>query len=578
MKTYISYILTLFSTVFTYGQVQLLISKVSDQKVNQKFNLTILLEISGENMEQQTPLMMPDLSKFDIIGSASDQKTIIVDNEKGNFINQLVYQYVLSPKKPGSVKIGSVLVKVNDKIYKTEPFDIMIREAEKTSVAATSSEKSDLYLNLEIKDQNVYKNEPTLAILRAYSKEYDNFRKVGKIHFNNQKNVNIKPISYAKSEIETKGGINSQVIGVFMILPSESGKLEISPISASITSNNNQSRLASNRTQLNVKKLPDGMPHHYKNAVGQFTIELVNKNPTEIVEIEQPLNIVLKVAGTGNLTNLHLPKIIASDDYTFYEPKITTVSSAKKDHLQGFVSAEYVIIPKKSGLIRLKFEDFSYFDPQDNKYVDLGSKALFINVQTQQQIADAKTTLEKVNEYTNNVLETVNTPVLQTNNLKIKTTDQINWSIILGNGALLASILSLFLILRKNKKRIKSKPKLIRKPSTNIAETEELIRKNLQNNFEENIEYLKILKDNKDFVKFFSTYDELQQDIMKSYSVNNESAFRAELEKKKGKKISEQYRHLCEKIQIEKFSPFHENDQMDSLYESIQELYHEISK
>lgn len=578
MKTYISYILTLFSTVFTYGQVQLLISKVSDQKVNQKFNLTILLEISGENMEQQTPLMMPDLSKFDIIGSASDQKTIIVDQEKGNFINQLVYQYVLSPKKPGSVKIGSVLVKVNDKIYKTEPFDITIRDAEKTSVAAASSEKSDLYLNLEIKDKNVYKNEPTLAILRAYSKEYDNFRKVGKIHVNNQKNVNIKPVSYAKSEIESKGGINSQVIGVFMVFPSESGKVDISPISASIASNNNNTRLSSNRTQLNVKKLPAGMPVHYRNAVGKFTIDLVNLNPTENVAVEQPINILLKVAGTGNMANLHLPKIIASDDYTFYAPKLATVSNTKNNNLAGFVSAEYVIVPKKPGLISLKFEEFSYFNPKDNQYVDLGSKALLLNVQTQQQIADAKTTLEKVNEYTTTVLETVNTPVLQTSNLKINNTDKINWSIILGNGALLASILSLFLILRKNKKRKRSKPKLIRKPSTTIAETEDLIRKDLQNHFEENIEYLKILKDNKDFTKFFSTYDELHLDTMKLYSADNESLFRSALEKKKGKQTCEQYRILCEKIQIEKFAPFHENDQMDSLYESIVELYSEISK
>ena len=90
MKLQISYILFLFSAVITYGQVTLAISDVKDQKLNQRFNLTVLLEISGENMEQQTPLMMPDLSKFEIIGSASERNTIVLDAKKGDVMKQLV--------------------------------------------------------------------------------------------------------------------------------------------------------------------------------------------------------------------------------------------------------------------------------------------------------------------------------------------------------------------------------------------------------------------------------------------------------------------------------------------------------
>ena len=203
MKQQISYILFLFSAVFTYGQVTLAISDVKDQKINQRFTLTVLLEISGENMEQQTPLQMPDFSKFDIIGSASERNTVVLDASKGNVINQLVYQYVLSPKQSGRIKIGSALVTVNGKIYKTEPFDITVREADKTNSVADNTDRNDLYLNLEVQDKVVYKNEPTIAVLRAYSRDYDNFRKLGKLHFPSQRNAKIKPVSFAKSEIES---------------------------------------------------------------------------------------------------------------------------------------------------------------------------------------------------------------------------------------------------------------------------------------------------------------------------------------------------------------------------------------
>ena len=577
MKQHFSYILFLMSAVFTYGQVTLAISDVKDQKVNQRFTLTVLLEISGENMEQQTPLQMPDFSKFDIIGTASERNTIVLDAKKGDVINQLVYQCVLAPKQAGKVKIGSALVTVNGKIYKTEPFDINVRESERTSVA-DNSEKNDLYLNLEIQDKVVYKNEPTIAILRAYSRDYDNFRKVGKVHFSHQRNANIKPVSFAKSEIESNAGMASQVIGVFMIFPSETGTVEINPISASFANSRKPNKISSNKVQLNVKQLPAGMPSHFKNAVGKFALDLMSLRTEEIPEIDKPLNIILKLSGSGNLGSLHLPKILDSQDYIFYTPKITKQSSAKKNGLTGSITAEYVVIPKKSGPVSIKFEDFSYFDPESKKYTDLGGKELLIDVKTPVQIADAKTTLQKVNEYTNTVLETVNTPVLQTQNLIVKDKNKIDWKVVAGNFGLLTIFGSLFLIVLRKREKKKLKPRIVLQPISTIAETEELIRQNLSNHIEESIDYLKILKDNKDFTKFFEAYNDLNRETKEYHFAKSESEFRAILEKTQGQLISERYRSLSEQIQIEKFAPIHDEDQINELYTNIRNLYSDINK
>lgn len=566
------------SAVFTYGQVTLAISDVKDQKVNQRFTLTVLLEISGENMEQQTPLQMPDFSKFDIIGTASERNTIVLDAKKGDVINQLVYQCVLAPKQPGKVKIGSALVTVNGKIYKTEPFDINVRDSERTSSVADNSDRNDLYLNLEVQDKVVYKNEPTIAILRAYSRDYDNFRKVGKVHFPNQRNANIKAVSFAKSEIESNSGMASQIIGVFMIFPSETGTVEINPISASITNSSKSNKISSNKVQLNVKKLPVGMPTHFKNAVGKFTLDLLSLRNEDIPEIDKPLSIVLKLVGSGNLGSLHLPKILNSQDYIFYQPKITTKSTAKKNGLTGSITAEYIVVPKKAGPVSIKFEDFSYFDPENKTYIDLGANELLINVKTPLEIADAKTTLQKVNEYTNTVLETVNTPVLQTQNLIVKDKNRINWKVIAGNFGLLTIFGSLFLIVLRKREKRKLKPRVILKPISTIAETEELIRQNLSNHIEESIEYLKILKDNKEFAKFFAAYDELNRETKEYHGAKSGSEFRSILEKTQGQQISEQYRSLSEQIQIEKFAPIHVEEQMDDLYKTIHSLYSEINK
>ncbi|MCQ4034209.1 BatD family protein [Kaistella montana] len=578
MKEKTLHILLLFCTVLTYGQVTLAISEVKDAKVNQRLNLTVLLEIAGENMQQETPLRMPDLSKFEILGSASEQNTVVLDAKKGDILNQMVYQLALSPKQPGKLRFGSVLVTVNGKIYKTEPFEINVRDSEKKSSVADNAAANDVYLTVDIQDKDVYKNEPAVAVVRAHSRNYDNFRKLSKIHFPHQKNVRIKPVSFAKSEIETSAGTASQVLGVFMIFPTESGKVELNPVTTTITSPTKEHKISSNRVALNVKKLPSGMPENYKNAVGNFDISVAKKNATETPELEKPVNISLKLSGTGNFGTLHLPKIVSSENYTSFPPKITSKTSPQNDQLSGDIIVDYVVIPKKTGPISVDFENFSFFDPSAKKYVDLGAKSILLNVKTHEQIVESKSTLEKVNDYTNTVLETVNTPVLQTHNLKIKDKNKINWKIVAGNLAFMAALFSLFLVVKKKIKTSKEKPVVERKPIVTIAETEALLREKMSHQFEDHIEYLKKLAKEKDFIKFFSTYEEMKTDVKTSLEISTESEFRKYLEENNGHPLADQYRALSEEIQIEKYAPYHSEEQIEELLKRIISIYTEIRK
>lgn len=577
MKRKALHIFLLFCTVLAYGQVTLAISEVKDAKVNQRFNLTVLLEIAGENMQQETPLRMPDLSKFEILGSASEQNTVVLDAKKGDIINQMVYQLSLTPKQSGKLKFGSVLVTVNGKIYKTEPFEINVRDNEKKSSVADNSPANDVYLTIDIQDREVYKNEPTVAVVRAHSRNYDNFRKVGKLRLPHQHNARIKPIHFAKSEIESSEGMASQVLGAFMIFPTVSGRIELNPVVANVASTTKDHQISSNRIALNVKKLPAGMPEDFRNAVGNFDINVANKKPAETPEVEKPVNISLKITGTGNFGTLHLPKIVRSENYISFPPKITSKTSAQNDQLSGDIIADYVVIPKKPGSVSVDFESFSFFDPTAKKYVDLGPKSVILNVKTHEQIVDSKTTLEKVNDYTNSVLETVNTPVLQTHNLKIKDKNKINWKVVAGNLALMAALFSMFLVVKKKVKR-KEKPVAEKKAIVTIAELEAQLRAKMNHQFEDHAEYLKKVVEEKDFEKFFSTYDELKDDVKKSFETSTESEFRKYLEDHKGRILADQYRALSEQIQIEKYAPYHSEDQIEELLKRIISIYTEIRK
>ncbi|MBW8362246.1 MAG: BatD family protein [Kaistella sp.] len=580
MKHKIFFLCLNFLAIVSYGQVTLVpVLEGEDFKVNQRFNLTYVLEIKGKNYIQDTPLQLPDFSKFNMIGTASDQITY-GDPKKNFIINQIIYQVVLEPKQSGTLKIGSARVIVNGEIYRTEPFDIYISPVEKTAVAATKP-MDDIYLNLEIEDRSVYKNQPTIAVLKAYSKNLNNFRKVKNIQLPKQNNLNFKTVSNRKSEIETEGNLSSQVIAVYMIFPKESGTVAVKSVSAMVNHLSSENRIKSNRVNLSVKNLPKDAPESFENAVGNFEVQLINRSEGK-AEMDKPINVTVKLSGEGNLGNITLPAINKSDDYVIYPSKIVNNVKTGKTAMKGEVLANYIIVPKKQGPIIISTEDFSFFDPSEKKYVSIPPQTIEISAFTHEQILDDQTTIEKVNNYTNTVLETVNSPVIHTSNLKVQEKAGINWNAVLLNIAVFFGVVLLGFLFRRHQRKQKAlllqKASMKAKSTGSVADREKEIRNQQKVELVDYYIYLKKQLENRDWEGFFRTFEEMNLEVTKSFSAENESEFRNILEKERGPKITEDYRNLIQRIQIERFAPIHLEENIIEIYGQIVELYPHISK
>ncbi|PWN67934.1 BatD family protein [Chryseobacterium oncorhynchi] len=579
MKHKLIYILLTLASVITYGQVNLsLDADKSDYAGKDIVNLTIVLELNGSELVQQTGFQLPDLSKFNIIGSGSVTNTVI-DPATNTLITQKVSRIALEPKKKGKIKIGSVLVTVNNKIYKTEPFDVNIRDiVDKRALASNTS--NDVYLNMEIEDREVYQDQPTIAVLKVYSRNMDNLRKVKNIRLPQQENINIHAVNFNKSEIDPSGNGNmaSQVLAVFMVFPNEAGYVEVPGVSASVSTYSNKNKIVSNKVKLNVRKLPEGAPECFKNAVGNFNVSVYNTSK-EKPEAKKPLNVIVKVSGEGNLPDMELPKIMASPDYEVFAPKITSKVSPGSTGMKGEVSASYVIVPNKSGAISIKTEQFAFFNPENKEYVDLGQATLSVNAFSHDQILESRTAVEKVNEYTNNLLETVDTPVLKTTSFKVKEKSKFHWNILLTNIAILLGLFVVYLLFKTwQKKRTLVRETISQKPLGSVAETEKEIRQSLKTDINDYFGYLENLKDNGDYEKFFATLEEMDQEVRNQYSQGSVMAFKTFLEKNNGSLIAEEYGKLQQKIQMEKYSPVKSADGIDELLKIIVNLYSQISK
>jgi len=569
-------IFTLLS-VISYGQVKLTMKPdKTDYNGREVVNLTITLELNGDNLVQQSKLQLPDLSKFNMIGSGSFNQGVR-DAETNTAIDEYVTRIALEPKQKGKIRIGSVLVTVNNKIYKTEPFDIFIRDVEKKPVANVSN---DVYLNMEIDDREVYQDQPTVAVLRVYSKNIDNLRKVKNIKLPEQENINVHPINLKRSEIDPYGFGNmaSQVLAVFMVFPNEAGYIDVPPVSASVNTFSSKNKIASNKVKLNVKKLPEGSPESFKNAVGNFKVDVYH-SAKEKVEVKKPVNVTVKVSGEGNLADLNLPKIEESPDYDVFAPKITTRISPGLTGLKGEVLAKYILIPKKAGNLIVKTEPFAYFNPSEKEYINLGQEKLDLTSFSHDEVLEARSTVEKVNDYTNTLLETVDSPVLKTTSFKVKEKNKFNWNVLLVNISILIVLLLVYLLFRnwqKNRNIIKDKQ--TPKPLGSVAETEQEIRESLKTDISDYFAYLENLKNSGEYQKFFETFDEMDQEVRSQYFQSSKDDFRAFLERHNGSSVAENYQELQQKIQIEKYSPLSSEDSVNDLLKDIVKLYSVISK
>jgi batD len=558
-----AYILLFILPIFGYGQVTLLSeTDTKEYQVREPFNLSIGLEIIGENYQQQSPVRLPDLSKFEILGNATESVAAI-DPETGNVVRQVLYHLILQPKHAGKTRIGSALVQVNGKTYKSEPFEILVRDGKRKHDAWGRS----VSMVMEVLDKEVYENQPVNVVLKlkANPHNYLDFRKVNQIKLP-QKTKNFYTVNLKREDIEIDKNDETamQVIASFVVVPEKDGNLFVSPATALF----NEERILSNPLKIHVKKLPEGAPRGFKNAVGKFDLEV--EIPKEEVEVNQPMDVFVKLKGKGNIIGAELPKIVESDDYTILKP--TQKIDVKESELSGEKTDHYVIIPKKEGEITIRYENFAYFDIDEKQYQTINSDDIKILSLSKEDMDSPKSTLGKMMDDTGHILKKVNLlPVSEEENEE----ESFDYGRFAGMGLLVfGSLLAIyFFTFRKKKPKQWSSVQEDDKITT-IAETEELLKENISIGKEYYFGALKNAADKGNTASFFENYQELHTEAenqIKRLKNQTISEFLEEIENADFVKDFEQFRT---EIQEAKYAPVHEN--LYEFYNDIVKFYTKI--
>lgn len=392
MKKLLILLLTL-NTLIISSQVKFDVS-VSKSKLglNERFRVDFVMNQNGDNFSP------PKFENFQIIGGPNQSiKTSYVNGER-NFSK--TYSYFLKPLKKGRLKISQASIEIDNEIYKSLPIEVLITDSVKQPSDAVTQyyNDDDIELRALISKGSPFLNEPITVVYKLYYKAPINIsdaRETETPKFKDFWSQTIK-IPQLKVQREVYKGQNYNVVEwrKVVLYPQRVGELEISPLSlnlvldvptdkrdffGNVIYDQTSQLISTGMRRINVKNLPtQGKPDSFSGAVGEFEFDVIlNKNSLRATESFQA---ELKVKGSGNLKLFDLPNILVPNSMELFDPEREELINTNLSGMSGSISKLFTIIPRFQGNFPIEEVEFSYFNPETEKYKILKSPRLTIDV------------------------------------------------------------------------------------------------------------------------------------------------------------------------------------------------------
>lgn len=375
----------ILSSAFLWGQDLSFEAKASktEVSVNERFSVQFVLTYGQNNVNIDKPLKLPDYDGLHQLGESTQSQMKIVN---GTVYNQSGIEVILVADREGDYTIGSAIIVLNGKTYRTDPVKISVKRGLKPKTKP-GQRLQGAFLSAEVSDQNPYINQEVILTVKLYARDYSILSRAKNYQEPDFANLIAKFVSEKTSDAVRQELVNGQTfvseeLARYIVYPQKPGEIEIDPFGINVLISGYYGAevvpLTSQPVSLRVKSLPAGKPENFSGAVGNYKLNAsLSKKETEA---NKAVNLEVEIIGSGNLNTLKTPSIDFSSNIETYMPKRKDLFETRPSGVKGKVVEEHVLVPQYGGNYTIGPVAFNFFDPSKEKYITLKTKPFTLKV------------------------------------------------------------------------------------------------------------------------------------------------------------------------------------------------------
>lgn len=374
--------------------------------LNQQFTLHV--ELSGKDVNSASNPQLPKMDHFSAyLGSGTSQNMQFI-NGKMSISKTISYHFQAT--KIGKFQIDPITVNAGGKQFQTDPLAIEIQKAstqsrpsrrEDTPVQGSGPAEGDLFLRALVNKRSVFQNEPVTVTYKIYTRVNVSSFGFSKLPGTTGFWVEEFPIGRqpeTRAEIMNGKRYTVATIKKMALFPMTPGKKTIDPLgieckvrvqrrSRSIFDDffsdpfgkSVRKMIQSPAITIDVLPLPEeGRPRDFSGVVGKFklssTVDKTNVKTNEAVSLK------VIIEGQGNIRTIPELEIPFPPDFEVYPPKSSESVNRKGTTISGRKTYEYVLVPRVSGLRRIKPVRLTTFEPVSKSYKILETDEIVFDV------------------------------------------------------------------------------------------------------------------------------------------------------------------------------------------------------
>jgi hypothetical protein len=359
----------------------------------------VQLEVKIENARiTRPPTVSANGLSINFAGTSS--QTQILNFQASNITT---FTYIVTPTKEGVFEIPPIEVSAGGKVYRTSSLTLKVTREDSNSAGQPTNPDKPYFAELVVPKESAYVGEQIPIELRFYFNQRMQYQPYPQGQYpliDGEGFVTKKYLEPTEKQLESNGRVYRVVVYKTGLTGVKPGKLELQSATQSFlistrfglrnapgfidpTQDFQQQvvDIKTNGASIDIKPLPTvGRPTSFSGAVGDFTID-TSAQPTK-ARTGDPVTLKVEIKGLGNFDRMGQPALTGTDGWRTYQPSEET--QALDDlGLSAVKTFNFQLVAEKP-VNKLPLAEFSYFDPNAEKYVTLKSSPINIEIEGDQ--------------------------------------------------------------------------------------------------------------------------------------------------------------------------------------------------